>query len=153
MQEYLDGDEIALNDQQTADILKIAHKTTKKVTDDIENDKFNTAVSAMMEAVNGYFKLKESAGIGKNDTWKSAIESLLQVLAPFAPHIAEELWSQLGHQETIHIDNWPQWDEKYLVSDTINVPVQINGKVRVTLNVAAGISEADIVELAKSHEK
>ncbi|MEK7621297.1 MAG: leucine--tRNA ligase [Patescibacteria group bacterium] len=153
VQEYLDGDEIALNDQQTADILKIAHKTTKKVTDDIENDKFNTAVSAMMEAVNGYFKLKESAGIGKNDTWKSAIESLLQVLAPFAPHIAEELWSQLGHQETIHIDNWPQWDEKYLVSDTINVPVQINGKVRVTLNVAAGISEADIVELAKSHEK
>ncbi len=153
VQEYLDGDTISLNNQQAADILKIAHKSTKKVTEDIENDKFNTAVSAMMEAVNGYFKLKESAGIGKSDAWKFAIESLLQVLAPFAPHITEELWSQLGHNETIHVDNWPKWDEKHLVSDTITVPVQVNGKVRATLNVDAHITEVAIVELAKTHEK
>lgn len=153
VQEYLSGDKVNLDDQQTAEILKIAHKTTKKVTDDIENDKFNTAVSSMMEAVNGYFKLKESAGIGKNDTWKFAIESLLQVLAPFAPHITEELWSQLGHSETIHVDNWPSWDEKYLVSDMITIPVQINGKVRATLTVAADISESDVINQAKSHEK
>lgn len=153
VQEYLDGAEVKLDEQQKAEILKIAHKTTKKVTQDIENDKFNTAVSAMMEAVNGYFKLKEAAGIGKSDAWNFAIESLLQVLAPFAPHITEELWLQLGHKETIHKDNWPQWDEKYLVSDTITVPVQINGKVRATLNVSADISEQDIIQQAKSHEK
>ncbi|MBI3494667.1 leucine--tRNA ligase [Candidatus Saccharibacteria bacterium] len=153
VQEYLNGDEVNLDENQTAEILKIAHKTTKKVTDDIENDKFNTAVSAMMEAVNGYFKLKESAGIGKNDSWKFAVESLLQILAPFAPHITEELWSQLGHNETIHIDNWPQWDEKYLVSDTITVPVQVNGKVRATLNVSADISEQAVIDQAKAHEK
>ncbi|MDO8335439.1 MAG: class I tRNA ligase family protein [Candidatus Saccharibacteria bacterium] len=153
VQEYLNNEPAVLDDKQSAEILKVAHKTSKKVTDDIENDKFNTAVSAMMEAVNNYFKLKESAGIGKNDTWLLAIESLLQVLAPFAPHITEELWSQLGRDKTIHIDNWPQWDEQYLVSDIVTIPVQINGKVRATLTVTVDISESDVIEQAKSHEK
>src|SRR5690606_33492678 len=100
----------------SSQVLKIAHKTIKKVTDDIENDKFNTAVSAMMEAVNDYYKLKEQIGISRNESWTFAIESLLQVLAPFAPHISEELWSQLGHDDTIHIDHWPKWNEEFLKS-------------------------------------
>ncbi len=153
VQEYIEAGEVEIDDKSTAALLKTAHYTAKKVTEDIENDKFNTAVSSMMQAVNTYFKYKEDFGIGKNNTWKFAIESLLQVLSPFAPHITEELWAQLGHDKTIHIDNWPQWDDKYLVSDTITIPVQINGKVRATLQVAANISEADIIQQAKAHEK
>ncbi|OGL31459.1 hypothetical protein A3F64_02815 [Candidatus Saccharibacteria bacterium RIFCSPHIGHO2_12_FULL_42_8] len=106
-----------------------------------------------MEAVNGYFKLKEDVGIGKSDVWRYAIESLLQVLSPFAPHITEELWSQIGHEETVHIDNWPEWDAKYLVSDTMTIPVQINGKVKATLEIATDSSEQEVVDQAKAHEK
>ena len=153
VQEYIESGEVSLDDKGTAAVLKTAHFTAKKVTEDIEHDKFNTAVSSMMQAVNTYFKYKEDFGMGKNDTWKFAIESLLQVLSPFAPHITEELWSQIGHDSTIHIDNWPQWDDEYLVSDTITIPVQVNGKVRATLEVAADITETDIVEQAKMHEK
>ncbi len=153
VQEYIEAGDVSLDDKNTAELLKTAHYTVKKVTEDIENDKFNTAVSSMMQAVNEYYKYKEDFGIGKNENWQFAIESLLQVLSPFAPHITEELWSQLGHDKTIHIDNWPQWDDKYLVSSTITIPVQVNGKVRATLNVAADISEADIIALAKANEK
>ncbi len=153
VQEYIEAGEVQLDEKAKAEILKTAHYTAKKVTEDIENDKFNTAVSSMMQAVNNYFKYKEDFGIGKSDTWKFAIESLLQVLSPFAPHITEELWSQLGRGETIHVDNWPQWNDKYLVSDTITIPVQINSKVRATLEVAADSSEQEIIDQAKAHEK
>ncbi len=152
-QEYIEAGDVDLDEKNTATLLKTAHYTAKKVTEDIENDKFNTAVSSMMQAVNEYYKYKEEFGIGKSPSWQFAIESLLQVLSPFAPHITEELWSQLGHDKTIHIDNWPQWDDKYLISDTITVPVQVNGKVRATLEVAADISEADVIQQAKTHEK
>ena len=152
-QEYLESGEVSLDEKAQAEILKTAHYTAKKVTEDIENDKFNTAVSTMMQAVNDYFKYKEEFGIGKSDVWKYAIESLLQVLSPFAPHITEELWSQMGYGETIHIDNWPEWEEKYLVSDTMKIPVQVNGKVRATLEVSADSSEQDIIDQAKTHEK
>jgi leucyl-tRNA synthetase len=152
-QEYLQNDAVTLDKDAEKDILSIAHKTIKKVTEDIEHEKFNTAVSSMMEAVNGYYKLKEKYGIGKSDAWKFAIESLLQVLAPFAPHITEELWSQLGHETTIHIDTWPKWDESYLHASQITVVVQVNGKLRATLKVAADASEEEIVAFAKADEK
>lgn len=152
-QQYIQAKEISLDEKNEVALLQVAHRTVKKVTDDIENDKFNTAVSSMMKAVNSHFKYMDSFGIGKNPAWTFAIESLLQVLAPFAPHITEELWEQLGHKDTIHIDHWPQWQDKYLVSDSVTIPVQINGKVRATLEVAVDISEKDIIEQAKTHEK
>jgi leucyl-tRNA synthetase len=147
-QEYIEAGDVSLTDAATKEILTIAHKTAKKITEDIEDDKYNTAVSTMMEAVNSYFKLKEQHGIGKSDAWKFAIESLLQVLSPFAPHITEELWADLGHEATIHIDNWPTWDNVYLVSDTLTVIVQVNGKLRAKLTVAADASEDDVKQEA-----
>ncbi len=153
VQEYLEGEEVFLSKEDETKILTIAHKTIKKVTEDIENDKFNTAVSAMMEAVNGYFKLKEEIGIGKNDEWKTCLESLLQVLAPFAPHIAEELWHQLGNETTIHIDNWPEWDEEYLIENTAVIIVQVNGKLRAKLELSPEVSEEEAIAAAKAHEK
>lgn len=150
VQEYIEAGDVQLDDAAEKEILKVAHKTAKKVTQDIEDDKYNTAVSTMMEAVNSYFKLKEVHGIGKSDTWRFALESLLQVLSPFAPHITEELWADLGHDSTIHVDNWPTWDNAYLVSDTITVIVQVNGKLRAKLTVPAESTEDDVKQLALS---
>ncbi len=150
-QEYLEAESVELDEKVATNILKIAHKTVKKVTDDIENDKFNTAVSTMMEAVNSYYKLKES-GIGTSDAWTFAIESLLKVLAPFAPHITEELWSQLGHDTTIHVDGWPKWDDAYLQTDELIVIVQVNGKLRAKLTVPADSTEGDVKVRALSNE-
>ncbi len=152
-QEYLEAGDLELAKEGEQKILKIAHNTIKKVTSDIEHNKFNTAVSTMMEAVNGYYKLKEAYGIGKHPAWQFAVESLLQVLAPFAPHITEELWQQLGHDSTIHIDNWPEWDETYLKEERVTIPIQINGKVRASLEIAKDIQEEEILALATSHEK
>lgn len=148
VQEYIEAGDITLGDAAAKEILTVAHKTAKKITEDIEDDKYNTAVSTMMEAVNSYFKLKETHGMGKSDAWKFALESLLQVLSPFAPHITEELWADLGYENTIHIDNWPAWDNAYLVSDTATIIVQVNGKLRAKLTVAADASEDDVKQEA-----
>lgn len=150
VQEYIEASDVTLSEAATKEILTVAHKTAKKITEDIEDDKYNTAVSTMMEAVNSYFKLKETHGIGKSDAWKFALESLLQVLSPFAPHITEELWADLGYENTIHIDNWPTWDNAYLVSDTATIIVQVNGKLRAKLTVAADASEDDVKQEALS---
>lgn len=152
-QEFIDNQPVELSTEDEQVLLKTAHKTIKKVTSDIQNDKFNTAVSTMMEAVNVYFKLKSSAGIGSNDTWQFALESLLQVLAPFAPHITEELWQRLSYSDTIHIDHWPEWDEAYLQTDEMTIVVQVNGKLRAELTLPSGVSEASAKKAALSHEK
>jgi len=152
-QEYMEGQAVEIDSKGSSEILKVAHATIKKVTDDIEHDKFNTAVSSMMEAVNSYYKLKEEYGIGKSDVWQFAVESLLQVLAPFAPHITEELWHQLGHEQTIHKDTWPEWDDAYLVSETMTIVVQVNGKVRATLELAKDSSKEAVEAAALGNEK
>ncbi len=143
-QEYLESAPSDLSDAVSREILTIAHKTIKKVTSDIKDDKFNTAVSTMMEAVNGFYKIKEAHGISQHDSWKFALESLLQILAPFAPHITEELWSDLGHSDTIHVDHWPEWDDAYLVSDVMTIIVQVNGKLRAKLELAKDTPEDEV---------
>src|SRR5690606_38158285 len=125
----------------------------KKVTQDIEADRFNTAIAAMMEATNGLYKTKDNHTMSQSETWRFAIESLLQLLAPFAPHASEELWHQLGHADTIHVDHWPNWDEKYLVTDTKTIVVQVNGKLRANVEVSADANEDTVLEAAKSNEK
>jgi leucyl-tRNA synthetase len=106
----------------------------------------------MMEAVNAYFKLKEVYSIGKSDAWTFAIESLLQVLAPFAPHMTEELWHQLGHETTIHVDTWPTWSDEYLQKSEMTIIVQVNGKVRAKLLVDKATDEMTIKEQALKEE-
>lgn len=150
VQEYIEAGDVSLGEAASAEILAVAHKTAKKITRDIEDDKFNTAVSSMMEAVNAYFKLKETYAIGKSDAWKFAIESLLQVLSPFAPHITEELWYQLGHETTIHIDNWPEWNDAYIQTGETTIIIQVNGKLRAKLTVSSETSEEEIKRLALS---
>ncbi len=136
-----------------AELLRLTHLTIKKVTRDIEDEKFNTAVAAMMEMVNGLYKFKESHGMQASEAWQFALESLLQILAPFAPHITEELWHELGHADTIHVNHWPKWDEKYLVSDVMTIIVQVNGKLRSRLELPADADKETIEQRALDDEK
>lgn len=151
VQEYIDAGEVELDSKVSREVLSSAHKLTRKVTSDIEDEKFNTAVAAMMETVNGYYKLKDT-GIGKSEAWDYAIESLLQVLAPFAPHITEELWSQLGHTDSIHVDHWPKWDNAYIQDEVVTVIVQVNGKLRAKLEVEKDASEENVTAMALADE-
>jgi len=152
-QDYIDSkDEAKLDSATEKEIMATTHKAIKKVTIDIDDEKFNTAISAMMEAVNSLYKIKEGQGIGKNQSWQFALESILQILSPFAPHITEELWHEMGHDDTIHIDHWPKWDDKYLLVDTMTIVVQVNGKVRAKLDVAADASEDEIKKLALEND-
>jgi leucyl-tRNA synthetase len=133
---------------------QVIHRTIKKVSEDLDTLSFNTAIAAMMEAINELYKIKTRLNYSAApETWRWTIESLLQLLAPFAPHITEELWAQLGHDASIHLSEWPAHDEKYLISDTMTIVVQVNGKLRAQLEMPAGTSEEDIVTAAKAHEK
>lgn len=136
------------------EVKRIIHRTTKKVTDDLESMSFNTAIAAMMEAVNGLYAAKNSVPFAEAPaTWRAGMQAFLQLLAPFAPHITEELWAEFGHADSIHISEWPKYDEHYLVSDTMTIAVQVNGKIRGEVTVLAGATEADVVAAAKQVEK
>ena len=119
----------------TNEALKTLHKTIKKITDDIERFSFNTAVSTFMICVNQLTDLKCGS--------RQVLEPLTILIAPFAPHIAEELWHQTGHQTTVCDATWPQYDPQYLVQDTVNYPVQFNGKMRFTIPLPAGSTQAE----------
>ncbi len=131
---------------------RIIDPAVKKVTEDLEDQKYNTAIAAMMKATNDLYSLKAEAGIGGQD-WRLALSSLVALVAPFAPHTAEELWQDLGNDSSVHIDTWPKWDEKYLVSDKVTIVVQVNGKVRSQIEIEADSDEQTVVDLAKSDSK
>jgi len=128
-------------------LLRMTHKTIKRVEDDLERFKFNTALAAMMELTNYMGKVWDNGAVVA-DTWQSAIEKLLLLLAPIAPHITEELWERTGHPYSIHGQLMPQWDEKLAMDDEITMVVQVNGKVRDRIQVAADISEQNAKRLA-----
>ena len=153
VQEFIESAASPLEgDDADSEILRLVHSTIKKVTCDIEDEKFNTAVAAMMEMVNGLYKIKESHSIQASAIWRFTLESLLQILAPFAPHITEELWWELGHADTIHVNHWPKWDEKYLVSDVMTIIVQVNGKLRSKLELPVDTDRQGIEEAALADE-
>ena len=124
---------------------RLIHKTIKKIDEDLENTKFNTAVSALMILVNEMEK-EQAIPI-------TYYQSLLILLSPFAPHITEELWYQLGHEDSIHNQVWPKYDSKLVKEETITLIVQINGKVRDKIEVEADISEEKAKKLTLEREK
>ncbi|MCX6712731.1 MAG: class I tRNA ligase family protein [Candidatus Vogelbacteria bacterium] len=123
-----------------AEAEKLLHQTIKKVGADIASFDFNTAVSSMMMLAN------ELDGLNSVPT--EAFESFLKILAPFAPHITEELWANLGHQTSIHLEAWPTFDEAKLTGGTVTIAVQVNGKARDSFEVTAGLSQAEVEKLA-----
>ncbi|WP_430928572.1 leucine--tRNA ligase [Polaribacter marinivivus] len=129
----------------TKDELKTLHKTIKKVEEDIENFSFNTSVSTFMIAVNELTTQKCNK--------REILEPLLVLLSPYAPHITEELWSQLGHTTSISTVPFPIFDGKHLVESTKNYPISFNGKMRFTLELSLELSKDEIEKIVMAHEK
>ncbi len=129
----------------TADENRVLHQTIQAVTDDIRTLSFNTAISRMMEFTNHFTSASERP--------REALEKFVLLLSPFAPHIAEELWQALGHNETLAYEPWPQFDPSLAKEDTIEVPVQINGKVRSKLTVPADADAAELETAAKADQR
>jgi leucyl-tRNA synthetase len=135
---------------------RLSHYTIKKVTEDIEERfNFNTAVSAIMELVNGLYHYRDKLAEPDRDpaVMREAIEALLVLLSPFAPHLAEELWSGIGHKDSVHAQPWPVYEPEALVEDEIEIVVQINGKVRDRLSVPANLSAASMQEYVLQQPK
>ncbi|MFH4966817.1 class I tRNA ligase family protein [Gaetbulibacter sp. M240] len=133
------------NVEPSKDSLKTLHKTIKKVQEDIENFSFNTSVSTFMIAVNELTAQK--------CTSKAILEPLLVLISPYAPHIAEELWEQLGHDESISTAPFPKFDEKHLVESSKNYPISFNGKMRFTMELPLDMSKEDIEKAVLENEK
>ncbi|HEU5004532.1 MAG TPA: class I tRNA ligase family protein [Candidatus Saccharimonadales bacterium] len=147
--EFLEAPAEAKSNISETALMAATHRTIKKVTQDLEKLGFNTAIAAMMSLVNELYKQKAANGISQTPAWRQSLESLIQLLAPFAPHITEEMWLDMGHEESIHVSNWPLWDEKLAKEEMITLAVQINGKVRAQITVSADASEQEIVSEAR----
>ena len=143
---FYKGDSCLVDDSKASpEALKAVHKLIKKVTGDIENFSYNTSVAAFMICVNELSSLKCHS--------REVLEPLVILLAPFAPHVAEELWhSALGHDTTVNDAKWPEWNEEYLKENTANYAVSFNGKARFTIQVPADMPKDEVEKLALSHE-
>ena len=144
---FFDEDSKLLVDDSTPDtkLTKVLHQTIKKVTEDTDSLAFNTAIAQMMIFVNEVTAQQARP--------RTLLEPFVLLLAPYAPHLAEELWEKLGHKQTLAYAPWPQHDEALLKESTITVVVQVNGKVRDKLAVPAEISNADLEQRALANEK
>ena len=143
---YFNGDTFEVSEEiATKDELKVLHKTIKKVQEDIENFSFNTSVSTFMIAVNELTALKCNK--------REILEPLLVLLSPYAPHITEELYSKLGHKESISTAPFPIFDAKHLVESTKEYPISFNGKMRFTLELSLDLSKEEIEKVVMENEK
>jgi len=128
------------------ELRRITHQTIRKVSDDFEKFEFNTIVSALMEMTNALYKYRETTE--GTPAWDEALNTMLLLMAPVTPHIAEELWTRRGQPYSIHQQPWPQYDSAIAAEEMITIVVQVNGKVRDRLQVAVGTSEDQVKELA-----
>ena len=138
--------------KEDKEMRRLVHTTIKRVTEDAGNRfNFNTAISAIMELVNGMYHYKDN---GKNKAViAEAVESLILLLAPFTPHVTEELWQAIGKNDSVHKQSWPAVDAKALVVDEVTVVIQINGKVRDKLVIAVDMDKMEVEKLALSQPK
>jgi leucyl-tRNA synthetase len=143
--ETLELSESVVDAAPTDEQKRVLHKTIRAVTDDLESLSFNTAIARMMEFVN--FFTKESARP------RSVLEAFVLLISPMAPHLAEELWRLLGHQQSLAYEPWPAFDPALTVDATVEVPVQISGKVRGKIAVAAGASAEELENVARADER
>ena len=124
----------------TRDLRRSVHKTIRRATEDTERFKFNTALAALMEYTNSLNQAWERKGI-LSEEWSDAIEKLLLLLAPSAPHVADELWERSGHTGSVHAQALPEWDPELAADEVVTLVVQVNGRVRDKVEVPADIAE------------
>ncbi len=139
-------------DRQVAALRRITHKTIRKVSDDMEAFRFNTMIAALME-FNNYLMKAKNTSVVQSDAWDEAVRSLILMLAPACPHIAEELWERIGGPYSVHTQPWPEWDEAAAADEVITLVLQVNGKVRDRSTVPVGLDEAKATELALASPK
>jgi leucyl-tRNA synthetase len=139
------------SDKITRDLRRKVHQTLQAVTRDYENFEFNTIISSLMELLNEMYAAKESGAVASG-AWNEAVDYYLRMMAPAAPHVAEELWEMLGKPYSIHNQPWPELDEEATREEEITLVVQVNGKVRDRILVSATIQEAEAKEKALSSE-
>ncbi len=128
------------SDEAERELLRAMHYAIKAVTEDLEDFSFNTSIARLMEYTNALSKAK--AAYWETPLWDEALSNLLLLLAPIAPHISEELWAEMGRLYSIHQQAWPTWQEEMLVQETVEIPVQVNGKVRGRITVASDATDA-----------
>jgi leucyl-tRNA synthetase len=139
------GDMLITDDEPDEDLLRFTHRTIKAVTDDMEHLGFNTAVARMFELNNEL--------VGRAVVPRTVSEAFLRLLAPFAPHVCEELWRRLGHDTSIAYAEWPEYDPALAAAETVTMVVQVNGKVRDRIEVPADISPTDAEAAALGSER
>ncbi len=126
---------------------RLTHQTIRRVTEDLEGFRFNTAIAALMEMTNGLIRARDGGPLDRS-AWNEAVDALLRMLAPLAPHIAEELWARTGRTYSVHRQAWPEWEADLARAEEITLVVQVNGKLRDRIQVSAEIDEGRARELA-----
>jgi leucyl-tRNA synthetase len=142
------SDDVGVGDS----IRRQMHRTVKRVTNDLTEFQFNTQIAAMIELTNELMRHKDSDLVGAA-AWSEAVETLVLLLAPSAPHISEEMWEMLGREYSVHTQPWPEWDDALTTDDQIEIVIQVNGKPRDRITVPNGVEEAEVRQLAMSSEK
>ena len=142
----------AADGEAVRETTRAVHKTTRKVTGDLERFKFNTALASLMELSNTLSQAWEARSVDAA-TWAGAIERLLLMLAPMAPHLSEELWERTGRAYSVHQQSWPEWDAELAADEVITLVVQVNGRLRDRIEVPADVGEEDAKEVALASER
>jgi len=152
--DYIQDEKVSPDVRQKAEreLSRVTHQTIRKVTKDLEKLHLNTMISALMEFTNYLAKVKETGAVTPSD-WEDSISALLRLLAPTAPHLAEELWQKTGNDYSIHNQNWPQWDKTLARDEEITLVVQVNGKLRDRITAPVSITEAEARQLALERER
>ncbi len=144
-----------VSDKETGEsraIERLRHKTIKRVTEDLSNFRFNTALAALMECNNALVK-QQNEPVAQTRAYRKTLETMMQLLAPMAPHITEELWHITGHSGSIHLTDWPSYDEAMTHDETFTLVIQVNGKVRERVEVSTAITENDARMLALNNQR
>jgi len=149
---WIEGKVDSEESDESKAIERLRNKTIKRVTEDLSNFRFNTALAALMECNNVVVK-QQNDPVSRSATYRKTLETMLQLLAPMAPHITEELWHQTGHSGSIHLTGWPSYDEALTHDETFTLVLQVNGKVRERVEVPATISESEARMLALNNAR
>jgi leucyl-tRNA synthetase len=142
-------------DETDADheVLSVAHRTLRKVTDDIERFSYNTAVAELMKLSHTLADYVRSEEGGRVETFEQSFDLLLLMLAPMAPHLSHELWERRGHERPLYAEMWPEWDSDLAAQQTVTMVLEVNGKVRDRVEVPTDIGEEEAVEIALASER
>jgi leucyl-tRNA synthetase len=151
-QRYLESDNQDHNTQAQSALMTATHTAIKKVSKDVEVMGYNTSIAALMQFTNELYIIEKQYGFDAKDAWQFALTTLAQLLAPFAPHITEELWADLGNQGSVHVSSWPIHDDSYLVQHVLKIAVQVNGKLRGEIEVPHDATQEVIEAEARAQQ-